>query len=81
MIREDMLKRLSAIKFLVSTTMPNYTQIAEVGQSKWAVPVYIQPMDEADSDKNKHNTAYAIELAQKFDYHLSLQTHKFINIK
>jgi organic radical activating enzyme len=81
MIRPDLLERLAAIKFLVSKNLANYSQIADVGQNEFNIPVYVQPMDECDEEKNSHNTLFAIELAQKHGYRLSLQTHKFINIR
>jgi organic radical activating enzyme len=80
-IRPDLLAKLAAIKFVVSKTLMNYSQVAEVGQSEFGIPVYVQPMDECDEVKNVENTHYAIELAQKHGYRLSLQTHKFINIR
>jgi len=79
-IRPDLLEKLTAIKFVVSKTLLNYSQVADVGQSEFNIPVYVQPMDECDEEKNKQNTEYAIELVQKYGYRLSLQTHKFINI-
>ena len=80
-IRPDLLEKLTAIKFVVSKTLLNYSQVADVGQSEFNIPVYVQPMDECDEGKNKQNTEYAIELVQKYGYRLSLQTHKFINIR
>ena len=64
-IREDLLKRLDALKFIISASNPLYKDIAELGQSKYNTPVYLQPMDEYDATKNKENLQYTVNLAQK----------------
>jgi len=79
-LREDMLARIDALKFLISTKFEAYKDVPDVGQSGYNIPVYLQPMDEYDVEINKQNTQHAIELAQKFGYILSVQTHKFIGI-
>ncbi len=80
-IRDDLLSRISALKFIISAHDKKYSEVAEVGQSKYNVPVYVQPMDEADNAKNAANTELALELAMKYGYRLSLQLHKILNIE
>lgn len=80
-IRPDLLSRVTAFKFLISKTNQNYNYIPNLGQEKYNIPVYLQPMDEYNKNKNKINTDYAIELAMKNNYILSLQIHKFIGIE
>lgn len=80
-IRLDLLSRINAFKFIISKGHKNYSNIAEVGQSKYDVPVYLQPMDEQGEDKNKENIQYALELCEQNGYLLSLQTHKILEIK
>lgn len=80
-VREDLLARVNAFKFIISRDDARYNHVAEVGQAKHATPVYVQPMDEYDVDKNAQNRAYAVELAERYGYILSLQTHKILGIE
>ena len=80
-IRQDLLKRVNAIKFIVSHSNPLYREIAEVGQGAANIPVYIQPMDEYDIRANADNVAYATSLAMQHGYRLSLQIHKILGIE
>ena len=79
-LRADVLTRCNALKFIVSADIPEYRSVAEVGQSTHAIPVYVQPMDQYDSQKNAANMAHAAQLAQQHGYRLSLQIHKFLGI-
>ena len=79
-IREDLLPRLSALKFLISRHDENYNHVSDVGQGAYPIPVYVQPMDEYDAARNAENLFYAAELAQRYGYRLSLQTHKILGI-
>lgn len=80
-IRRDLLPRISAFKFLISASNENYCDAPELGQSKYKIPVYLQPMDEIDKKKNNKNYALTLELARKLGYRISLQTHKFWGIE
>ena len=80
-IRPDLLARVNAFKFIISKTNKNYSKISDVGQMKFNIPTYLQPMDEYDEEKNKDNLKYAVELCQKHGYLLSLQTHKLLGIR
>lgn len=79
-IRDDLLQRIDCLKFIISATNPLYKNIGDVGQSKYNTPVYVQPMDEYDSGKNKQNLEYTIKLASENGYNISLQTHKIMGI-
>ena len=79
-IRPEVLARADGLKFIVSTTRPHYRNVGEVGQATHAVPVYVQPMDEGDAEKNRDNMLHAASLAQNYGYRLSLQTHKILGI-
>lgn len=79
-IRDDMLQRIDAFKFIIADDDSPYKNIAEVGQSKLGTPVYVQPMDMGDKELNARNTARAAELAQNNGYRLSLQMHKILGI-
>ena len=80
-LREDLLPRLSALKFIVSAGHALYKTVPEVGQSDFGIPVYVQPMDEYDETKNARNAAYAKDLALTEGYRLSLQLHKILGIE
>ena len=80
-LRADLLERVTAIKFIISATMPGYTDVAEVGQSAYKLPVYLQPMDEYDPEKNAANYRRALELAEiRQNCLIGVQLHKIYNI-
>lgn len=80
-IRADLLPRISAFKFIISSGSPDYSDVAEVGQSEHNIPVYVQPMDEYDAARNQANRDRALHLAMQHGYRLSLQTHKMLDIE
>ncbi len=80
-IRPDLLERIDAFKFIISKTNQNYSNVSEIGQSKFSTPVYLQPMDEQNEDKNKENLELALEIAEIYGYRISLQIHKILRIK
>jgi 7-carboxy-7-deazaguanine synthase len=80
-VRPDLLSRINAFKFIISKTNKNYSNIAEVGQSEFNIPLYLQPMDEYDEAKNQNNLEYAAELCQQNGYLFSLQIHKILKIR
>lgn len=77
-LRPDLLARVTAFKFLVSASHPGYSEVPDVGQG--TIPVYVQPMDEADAQKNAANLARATQFALTRGYRLSLQLHKIAGI-
>ncbi len=80
-LRDDVLMRTNAIKFIVSAFRPEYQAIAEVGQEQYGIPVYIQPMDEQDEARNRANQQYAVRLAMQTGCKLSLQLHKILGME
>jgi organic radical activating enzyme len=80
-IREDLLPNISAIKFLVAKDIPEYNNIAEVGQSLYNIPVFIQPIDQSDKLLNIKNIELAVELALSSGHRFSLQLHKIIGVE
>lgn len=80
-IRGDLLPKVSGFKFIISASNNNYSGVSEVGQGEHNIPVFVQPMDEYDEVKNANNSKLALELAMKYGYRLSLQTHKILNIE
>ena len=80
-VRSDVLNQTIAIKFIVSESQTEYSDIGDVGQKEWNIPVYIQPMDEYNSEKNFINLSLAMKLAVSNNGILSLQTHKMIGIE
>ncbi len=81
LLRDDLLSRINAIKFLVAKNIPEYSNIPEVGQSKYNIPVFIQPMDQNNPLLNKQNEKLAIDLALKYGHRLSIQIHKILGIE
>ncbi len=79
-LREDLIRRLQAIKFLVAKNIPAYSVVPELGQNKYNIPVFIQPMDQNNPILNKENEKFAIDLALNYGYRLSIQTHKILGI-
>jgi 7-carboxy-7-deazaguanine synthase len=80
-IREDLAERITAYKFIISKSNPLYDHVPDVGQNKYNTPVYLQPMDEYDPDKNSENIKYVVELADKTGARIGLQTHKYLGIE
>lgn len=80
-VRDDLLPRVQAFKFIISEGNPAYRDVAEVGQSRYNTPVYVQPMDEYNEAKNASNLSRALTLATRHGYRLSLQLHKLLGIE
>ena len=80
-IRTDLLPKISAFKFLISVSNSDYNLIPEVGQNQFKIPIYLQPIDEYDEEKNHKNRQLTLELARKNNCRISLQTHKFWEIR
>lgn len=79
MIREDLLQRITALKFIISANNKDYYSVGEVGQTHHNIPVYVQPMDEYDEEKNAANHKRVRELVQQ-GYAVSLQLHKILGL-
>lgn len=80
-IHEDLLQRLTALKFLISAHDKAYGEVPEVGQTEYNIPVFIQPLDEQDTKKNEENILLAQKLAFQHGHRLSLQLHKILGIR
>lgn len=63
-IRKDILEQTVALKFLISKQNKEYCDISEVGQSRYNIPVYVQPMDEYDEFLNQNNLLLAQQVAK-----------------
>ncbi len=79
-IRGDLLQRINAFKFLISKNNKDYSEVAEIGQSEFDIPVYIQPLDEIEKSANRENLEYTINMAKEKGYRISLQLHKIMDI-
>ena len=80
-IRDDLLQRINAFKFIISANNSLYNQVGDVGQTKYNTPIYVQPMDESDENKNLQNLQATIKIASINGYNISLQTHKIIGVR
>ncbi len=76
-INDELIEYIDSFKFIISP-QNNYKNIPKLHIKK---PVYIQPMDEYNQEKNLINQNLAIKLAKKHGYIISLQTHKYLNIE
>jgi len=77
-LRPDLLARVNAFKFIVSASSKDYGDVPAMAQG--GAPVYVQPMDESDEEKNRENLRLAVQLAERRGYRLSLQLHKIAGI-
>lgn len=78
-IRPDLLKKIDAFKFLISSSDPNYQNLPNfINEIK--VPIYIQPIDTYQPSKNLANQQLATKICLENGYFLSLQIHKILNI-
>lgn len=80
-IRADLAKRLRGFKFLVSKSLCAYNSIPSLGQDEFDIEVYVQPMDQYDTLRNKENLELALEIVHNYGYRLSMQLHKIIGIE
>lgn len=80
-IRPDLLKVVSAFKFIISKNIAEYSTVPDLGFQGHKVPIFVQPMDEQDEAKNLANRNYAMDLAIKNNYRLSIQIHKILEIE
>jgi len=47
----------------------------------WRRPVYLQPADEQDEEKNRANRLAVVKSCMKFGYTIQLQTHKLLELE
>jgi organic radical activating enzyme len=80
-IRDDLLQRINAFKFIISAHNPLYNNVGDVGQNIYNTPVYVQPMDEYSPEKNQANIALTLKIAAENGYRISLQTHKILGVE
>lgn len=80
-VREELLPRITALKFLISTNISDYSSVPELGQTQYNIPVFVQAMDEYNSEINDKNQKMAVEIAINNNYRLSYQIHKKLGIE
>lgn len=80
-IRPEILKQTIAIKFLVSPYQEGYEDIGDVGQADYDIPVYIQPIDHYNHEKNAASIRLALKLAARYKARISIQLHKVLGIE
>lgn len=79
-IREDVLKHTIALKFLISASQKDYSDIPVFIENQEDIAIYVQPMDEYDDYKNSVNQQLAMKVANEKNAIFSLQLHKILNI-
>ena len=80
-IRPDLLERITAFKFLISSQKSEYSSVPDLEQAKHNIPVFVQAMDELNHDLNVANKKLAVEIAINNGYRLSYQVHKDLGIE
>ncbi|HJK86276.1 MAG TPA: 7-carboxy-7-deazaguanine synthase QueE [Candidatus Megaira endosymbiont of Nemacystus decipiens] len=80
-IREELIPHISALKFLISTSIKTYSTVPELGQTRFGIDVFVQAMDQYDEVLNKKNKDLTIDIALNNGYRLSYQIHKELKIE
>lgn len=80
-IRQDLLPKITAFKYIVSANLLGYNEVPDLGQSLYNIPVFIQAMDEYDEKLNLANKKLAVFIALDNNYRLSYQIHKELDIE
>lgn len=80
-LRDDLMKRVSALKYLIAKNLPNYASVPKIDPKYKNIPIYVQPMDQNDTILNEDNVKLTIEIALKYGYRYSHQLHKTLNIE
>ncbi len=80
-IRQDLLPKITAFKYIISANLPGYDKVPDLGQSLYDIPVFIQAMDEYDEKLNIANKKLAVAIALENNYRLSYQIHKELDIE
>lgn len=80
-IRQDLLPKITAFKYIISANLPGYDKVLDLGQSLYDIPVFIQAMDEYDEKLNIANKKLAVAIALENNYRLSYQIHKELDIE
>ena len=76
-IKENLLKFADCFKFLLSVE-GDYNFVPKLNIDK---PIYVQPIDCYDQEKNLLNQKLTMEIALKNGYIYSMQQHKILNIE
>lgn len=91
-LNSEIVPRISAYKYVlsdqtsderdglptISTQKPG--QAVMLARPAGQTPVYVMPLDSYDEAENKRNRGYCVDIAKKFGYKLTLQTHKILAI-
>lgn len=80
-INQDLLPKISALKYLISANVPGYSEVPKFGKVDYKIPIFVQSMDEYDTDKNEKNKKLAVSIALENGYRLSYQIHKELTIE
>lgn len=90
-LNEKLAKRVDAFKYVVEagkvgsdglplSALGNGIEVAKPPAGSVA-EIYIQPLDEQDSEKNRANTEAAVASCLMFGHRLCIQTHKLVNLE
>lgn len=92
-LNEQIRQRATAYKYVVSADnfdpidgLPVMsTQVAGehsvIAKPEGGVPIFVMPLDEQDESKNRMNTNFCVDIAQKYGHTLTLQLHKIVGVR
>jgi len=91
-LNAEMVPRISAYKYVLTdqqgdpedglpiVSTQKAGQSVKIARPQGKIPVYVMPLDQHDEDANRRNRQYCVDIAKKFGYRLTLQTHKILAI-
>jgi len=91
-IHPEVLARAAAFKYVVRSgctdtdglpilSTQHRGRAADIAKPRDGTPVYVQPMDDGESESNYQNLKYVVSLAMKHGYRVSLQQHKLMGVE
>jgi organic radical activating enzyme len=94
-LHPDILPRITAFKYVIDSGgcaeedgLPNLSTQRQGKSTRLARPpaggqpdVYVMPLDECNRQRNTANMQYCVDIAKRFGYKLTLQTHKLLDIE
>jgi len=95
-LNDQLEKRIGSYKYILAAGqiddqdgLPSYStqkrdqsqRLARPAPTRSEVPVYVLPLDSQDAQVNASNVAATVDVALKYGYRLTLQTHKVIGVR
>ncbi|HEY9733532.1 MAG TPA: 7-carboxy-7-deazaguanine synthase QueE [Drouetiella sp.] len=92
-LHEKMLPRITTFKYVLDSNsvdpddgLPNAStqkadSLTKVARPPQGSDVFVMPLDSGESRKNEENRRACVDVAMRFGYRLTLQSHKLLNIE